>query len=444
MLDGSTLSLFYALPFIGLLFSIAAGPVLFPHFWEHHYGKISIFWMVVALLMMLVKVNPLTSVAHVLYEEYIPFIVLIFALYTVSGGLVLRGNLHGSPQTNTTLLAVGMLLASFIGTTGASMVMIRPLLRANDNRRYSTHTVVFFIFLVANIGGSLTPLGDPPLFIGFLKGVDFFWTVKSLWLITIVSSVTLLAVFFIMDRYFYKKEAGLAPLFDPTPDNQLRLLGKINLLLIIGIISAVLIGAKWKTGVTVTLPMGHMPLENLMRDITLLGLVGLSMLLTKKSLRAENNFTFAPILEVAKLFLGIFICMIPVIAMLHAGKNGAFAPLVTLVTNANGSPNIAAYFWATGILSSFLDNAPTYLMFFELAGGNAQTLMSEGKILSAISAGAVFMGANSYIGNAPNFMVYAIAKQAGVKMPSFFGYMLWSGAILIPLFIVLTFLFFKQ
>jgi Na+/H+ antiporter NhaD/arsenite permease-like protein len=442
MLDGATLSLLWAFPFIGLLLSVATGPVLFPHVWERHYGKITLAWVILVFLMLMTKTNAFSAFAHVLYGDYIPFIVLIFALYTVSGGLVLKGNLHGSPIMNTTLLAIGTVLASFVGTTGASMIMIRPFLRANDNRRYNVHSVVFFIFLVSNVGGSLTPLGDPPLFIGFLKGVDFFWTAKHLWLITSVTVITLLALFYALDSYLYKKEEALPPFQDPTPDSELRVEGKINFLFISGMIIAVLLCAKWKTGISVPLPLGHMDLENMIRDITLLGFAFLSMKLTSQKLRTENNFSFAPIIEVAKLFIGIFLCMIPVIAMLQAGKAGAFAPLVSLVTNANGTPNYAAYFWTTGILSSFLDNAPTYLMFFELAGGKAPILMLEIKTLAAISLGAVFMGANTYIGNAPNFMVYAIAKQAGVKMPSFFGYMVWSGAILIPLFMLLTLMFF--
>lgn len=445
-LEGEKLSAVWALPFVGLLLSIATGPVLFAHFWENHYGKIALGWIsatFIALLTNIGGVAAITAIAHMIYNEYIPFIVLIFALYTVSGGIVLRGNLHGSPVTNTSLLAIGTLLASFIGTTGAAMVLIRPLLRANDNRRYRVHSVVFFIFLVANIGGSLTPLGDPPLFIGFLKGIEFFWVTKNLWHIMLVSSLALLCVFFLLDSYLYKKEESLPPLVDPTPDNKLRVVGQVNFIFIATIIATILFIASWKPNITVSLPFGTMELQNLLRDAFMLIIAALSMKLTAKKLRAENGFTFAPILEVAKLFLGIFLCMIPVIAMLKAGSAGAFAPLVKLVTQADGTHNIAAYFWATGILSSFLDNAPTYLMFFELAGGNPQILMTSMlKTLVAISAGAVFMGANSYIGNAPNFMVYAIAKEAGVKMPSFFGYMLWSCSILIPLFLCLTWLFF--
>ena len=437
----------WALPFAGMLLSIALGPILFPHFWELNYGKFAAFWAVLVLvpLVLFRGFDPaMGALIHTAALEYIPFIILLFALFTIAGGILIMGNLDGTPATNTTLLAIGTLMASFVGTTGASIIMIRPVLRANDDRRFNVHVVVFFIFLVSNIGGSLTPLGDPPLFLGFLRGVDFFWTTTHLLPETGLAVVILLVLFYALDTYFFRKEEGYPPLKDPTPDRAIKLYGKVNFVLLGGVIAAILMSASWKPGVVFDLHGVKVELQNIVRDVVLLGLAGLSLILTPQQVRAGNEFTWGPIKEVAKLFAGIFVCIIPVLAMLQAGRNGAFSGLVALVSNPDGSNNTVAYFWLTGILSSFLDNAPTYLVFFELAGGNPQTLMTTGALtLAAISAGAVFMGANTYIGNAPNFMVYAIAKDRKVKMPSFFGYMVWSGAILIPLFLLQTVVFFR-
>lgn len=446
-IGGATMGVAWALPFAGMLLSIALGPILFPHFWEHHYGKFAAFWAALTLvpLVLLRGFDPaLSALIHTAALEYIPFIILLFALFTIAGGILIMGNLEGTPATNTTLLAIGTLMASFVGTTGASIIMIRPVLRANDDRRFNVHVVVFFIFLVSNIGGSLTPLGDPPLFLGFLRGVDFFWTTTNLLPETIMAVVILLALFFALDSYFFRKEEGYPPLKDPTPDRAIKLYGKVNFVLLGGVIAAILMSASWKPGIVFDIHGVKVELQNIVRDLVLLGLAGLSLALTPKQVRAGNEFTWGPIKEVAKLFAGIFICIIPVLAMLQAGANGAFSGLVALVSNPDGSDNAVAYFWLTGILSSFLDNAPTYLVFFELAGGDPQKLMTTGALtLAAISAGAVFMGANTYIGNAPNFMVYAIAKDRKVKMPSFFGYMIWSGAVLIPLFLLQTVIFFR-
>jgi Na+/H+ antiporter NhaD/arsenite permease-like protein len=446
-IGGATMGAAWALPFAGMLLSIALGPVLFPHFWELNYGKFAAFWSVLVLAPLVLSrgFDPaLGALLHTGLLDYIPFIILLFALFTIAGGILIMGNLHGTPATNTVLLAIGTLMASFVGTTGASIIMIRPILRANDARRHNVHVVVFFIFLVSNIGGSLTPLGDPPLFLGFLRGVSFFWTTTHLLPETGFAVIVLLALFYGLDSWFYRKEEGLPSLKDPTPDRDIKLYGKVNIALLGGVILAILMSASWKPGVAFTVHGIALEWQNLARDIILLALAGLSLKLTPGPVRAGNEFSWGPIKEVAKLFAGIFICIIPVLAMLQAGRNGAFAPLVALVTNPDGSANNAAYFWLAGGLSSFLDNAPTYLVFFELAGGDPQKLMTTGALtLTAISAGAVFMGANSYIGNAPNFMVYAIAKDRKVAMPSFFGYMLWSGAILIPLFLVQTLIFFR-
>lgn len=446
-LSGAGLSPLWAVPFAGLLLCIATGPVLFHRIWEHHYGKIAAFWAGLTVLPLIVSKGAgvaLAAVLHTMLLEYVSFIILLFALFTVAGGILVSGNLRGTPAVNTGILAIGTFLASLVGTTGASMILIRPIIRANDDRRHNVHVVVFFIFLVSNIGGSLTPLGDPPLFLGFLRGVDFFWTTTHLFPETLFAVFVLLSVFFIWDSVLYKREKALPPLKDRTPDRSIKLYGLMNLPLLGAIIVAILVSAAWKPGIAIPFPGGEVEVQNLARDIVLLLIAAISLAITPKPVRAGNDFNWGPILEVAKLFAGIFICMIPVLAMLKAGKDGAFAPLVALVTNPDGSPNNVAYFWMTGILSSFLDNAPTYLVFFELAGGDPQALMGKFALtLAAISAGAVFMGANSYIGNAPNFMVYAIAKDMRVKMPSFFGYMLWSGGILVPLFVVMTFVFFR-
>jgi Na+/H+ antiporter NhaD/arsenite permease-like protein len=446
-IGGATMGAAWALPFAGMLLSIALGPVLFPHFWELNYGKFAAFWSVLVLAPLVLSrgFDPaLGALLHTGLLDYIPFIILLFALFTIAGGILIMGNLHGTPATNTVLLAIGTLMASFVGTTGASIIMIRPILRANDARRHNVHVVVFFIFLVSNIGGSLTPLGDPPLFLGFLRGVSFFWTTTHLLPETGFAVIVLLALFYGLDSWFYRKEEGLPSLKDPTPDRDIKLYGKINIALLGGVILAILMSAGWKPGIAFTVHGIAVEWQNLARDVILLALAGLSLKLTPGPVRAGNEFSWGPIKEVAKLFAGIFICIIPVLAMLQAGRNGAFAPLVALVSHADGTPNNIAYFWLTGALSSFLDNAPTYLVFFELAGGDPKALMTTAALtLTAISAGAVFMGANSYIGNAPNFMVYAIAKDRKVAMPSFFGYMLWSGAILIPLFLLQTLIFFR-
>ncbi len=442
--EGGSLSLLWALPFAGILLSIALFPLLAPHAWEHHQGKIAAGWALLVLLPMALAFGAgtaLSALVHTALLEYIPFILLLLALFTVAGGIVIRGNIHGAPVANTMLLLIGMVLASFIGTTGASMVMIRPVMRANDDRRHNVHVVVFFIFLVSNIGGSLTPLGDPPLFLGFLRGVDFFWTTTHLVGETLLASAIVLAVFFAIDASVYRKEGRVRP--DPTPDNPVRVRGGINFALILVIIAAILMSATLDLG-RVTVLGTEVELANALRDVIMVAVTFASLTLTPRADRAENGFSWGPIQEVAKLFAGIFVTIIPVLAMLKAGAGGPFAGLVALVTNPDGSANNDAYFWLTGGLSSFLDNAPTYLVFFELAGGDPGRLMTEGApTLAAISAGAVFMGANTYIGNAPNFMVYAIAREGGVKMPSFFGYMLWSGAVLIPTFLVVTLVFFR-
>ncbi|HSO46662.1 MAG TPA: sodium:proton antiporter [Rhizobiaceae bacterium] len=445
-LDGSVLGLHWAIPFAGLLLSIAVLPLAAPALWHHHYGKISAGWALLFLLPAVATYGfslTVYELMHTVLLEYIPFLILLFALFTVAGGVLVKGNLHGSPGLNTAMLGIGTGIASITGTTGAAMLLVRPVIRANDARRHNAHVMVFFIFLVANIGGSLTPLGDPPLFLGFLKGVSFFWPTVHLFLPMLVVTAIVLTVFFVLDTWLFRIDKDYPPKPDPTPDSRLGIDGWINVALLGAILLAVLASGIWKPGIKFTINHIDVELQNLMRDITLLAIAWVSWKVTPARIRQGNGFTWGPILEVAKLFAGIFITIIPAIAILKAGSNGSLAAVVDLVTGPDGQPVPSAYFWLTGILSSFLDNAPTYLVFFNTAGGDPVKLMGEFALtLTAISAGAVFMGANTYIGNAPNFMVKAIAEEQGVKMPSFFGYMLWSFGILVPSFALVTWLFF--
>ncbi len=444
-IDGSRLSAWWGLPFAGVLLCIALMPLLAMRVWHHHFGKIAAGWALAFAVPFALLYGVGTTaglLAHTLLAEYIPFIVLLVALYTAAGGIYIRGNLHGSPGTNVAIMAIGSVLASLMGTTGASMLLIRPLIRANDNRKHVAHVVVFFIFTVSNAGGSLTPLGDPPLFLGFLKGVEFFWTAKHIFPETLLLLGALLAIFYAIDSYYYRKE-GVLPR-DPTPDTQrFGLDGAINFLPLGLVVVLVLMSGLWKPGIAFDVMGTAVELQQIVRDVALVGVAFLSLAITPKGVREKNLFTWAPMQEVAKLFIGIFITMVPVLAMLRAGEAGPFAAVVRAVTNESGAHLPWAYFWFAGGLSSFLDNAPTYLVFFNLAGGDPITLMTtHATTLAAISAGAVFMGANTYIGNAPNFMVKAIAEERGIAMPSFFGYMAWSGVVLLPLFVLMTFIFF--
>ncbi len=446
-LNGSALSPVWMLPFAGILLSIALVPLTAPNFWRHHFGKASAFWalaFVVPFATIFGLDLALREIIHTLLLEFLPFIILLLALFTVTGGIHVRGNLHGSPAVNTAFLATGTALASVMGTTGAAMLLIRPLLRANDNRKHRAHVVVFFIFLVANVGGALTPLGDPPLFLGFLKGVDFFWTMKSMFLPTVTITAVLLMLFWLVDRFFSAQERDeRMAQFDPTPYSPLGVEGGPNLALLGGIIAVVLMSGLWQPDLKISVYGTDLELQNLVRDGALLGITWLSSRFTPARIRHANRFEWGPIVEVAKLFAGIFLTIIPAIAIMRAGNEGVLAPLLALVTGDGGAPDNLRYFWLTGILSSVLDNAPTYLVFFNLAGGDAAALMGPlAGTLTAISAGAVFMGAMTYIGNAPNFMVKTIAESAGVKMPGFFAYLAWSALTLVPVFALTSWLFF--
>ncbi len=444
--DGKQLTALWGLPFAGILLCIALMPLLAPKIWHHHYGKIAALWASLFLVPFAVKFGlgaAASAFLHALFAEYIPFVVLLVALFVVSGGIYIKGNLHGSPLLNTSILAIGAVAASFMGTTGASMLLIRPLIRANDNRQHKVHVFVFFIFIVSNAGGSLTPLGDPPLFLGFLKGVEFFWTAKHIFPEALFVICTLLAIFYAMDSYFYHKREEVLK-FDPTPDSRgIGFDGKANFVLLLGIMALVLMSGIWKSDIHLTIAGTQVGLPGIVREIGLVFITLASLKLTAPSVHAANQFSWGPMIEVAKLFAGIFLTIIPVIAILKTGVDGPFGAIVSSVTRADGSPNPLAYFWAAGTLSAFLDNAPTYLVFFNLAGGNAQTLMTTyATTLAAISAGAVFMGAMSYIGNAPNLMVKAIVEDRGVKMPSFFAYIAWAVCILLPVLALMAWIWF--
>ena len=481
---GADLSLWWAVPFAGMLLSIAIGPVVDHHWFEKHYPKVTLFWTLAFAVPFLIVFamdgsieKALYEISHIYLADYIPFIILLGGLFIASGGIVLRGTLVGTPAVNVGFIAVGSLLASLIGTTGASMLLIRPLLRANAHRKQRLHIVIIFIFLVSNIGGSLTPLGDPPLFLGFLHGVPFEWTLSLLPQMLFVIILVLLVFFFWDKRMAAHEEAH-----SPAETTSLSIAGGHNFLYLLGIMGAVLMSGLWRPGY-VTLLGVDVSISSLLRDALIIGISVLAIVSTKKELRDENSFTWEPIREVGILFAGIFMTIIPALAILKAGDEGALAPIIRAASSET------AYFWLTGVLSSFLDNAPTYLTFFNTALGKlgltepmvseylrnsplpwfgasaadpalVQQIMENAKagldmsaeqlgerlthfesFLKAISMGAVFMGANSYIGNAPNFMVRSIAIQDGVKMPSFFGYMGWAAAILLPIFILVTALF---
>ncbi|MGD8714563.1 MAG: sodium:proton antiporter [Desulfobacterales bacterium] len=444
---GEALPLWSCIPFAGILLSIALLPLVLPDIWHHHFGKISGFWALTLGIPFLIAFQgaAMYEILHIILADYVPFIILLWSLYTVSGGILLRGKLRGTPIVNVTILIIGTLLASWMGTTGAAMLLIRPFLRANDYRKNRTFMVVFFIFLVANVGGSLTPLGDPPLFLGFLHGVSFFWTFKILpHMITVV--IILLVIYFIIDTIYYRKEGVTAPEEEGVKE-PLKLEGIHNFIFLGGIVGSVLMSGVVDWGEINTFGI-HRSIQDWVRDGLLIVMGSLSLVTTPIRLREDNDFTWFPIIEVAYLFIGIFITMIPCLLILKAGSQGALA----FLTNGVTAP--AHYFWVTGGLSGFLDNAPTYLTFFNSALGRfyagmteAQAvplLMTENAIyLQAIASGAVFFGACSYIGNAPNFMVRSISEEAGTPMPSFFGYILKYALIyLVPTFVLVTFIFF--
>jgi len=445
---GALLPVWSAIPFAGMLLSIALFPLLAPAFWHRHYPKVAAAWATALVVpFVLAHGEPaLHELAHTVIVDYVPFIVLLAALFTVGGGIYVRGTLSGSPGVNLAIMTVGTALASWVGTTGAAMLLIRPLLRANRERRHRAHTVVFFIFLVANIGGALTPLGDPPLFLGFLHGVPFFWTF-TVWREMLLTAACVLGSYAIVDLYWWRREDALVRERPHGPREPLRVEGWHNLLLLAGILAAVIVSGLWQPG-EVTIFGVHQQIQNLLRDAFLLVMLAASWRTTPRRIREENEYSWEPIREVAILFAGIFATIIPALAMLRAGEHGALAFVIRAVHEP------VQFFWASGILSSFLDNAPTYLTFLSTALGRLYPGVPEraaiGRLitenhtyLQAVATGSVFMGANTYIGNAPNFMVKSIAEEAGVPMPSFFGYILrYTLPVLVPVFLFATWVFF--
>lgn len=445
---GNTLPLWFCIPFAGMLLCIAVCPLVIGDLWERKKHYAVIFWSLAFLIPFAAYAGIATAgeqLLEVVVGDYITFIVLLFGLFCVAGNICLEGDLVGTPKLNVLLLLIGTFLSSWIGTTGASMLMIRPLIRANKWRKRKVQTVVFFIFLVSNIGGCLTPVGDPPLLMGFSRGVDFFWSLKLL-PIMLTNVVLLLTLFFILDTRAYKKDlADGARADNGEKKTPLRLRGAHNIIFLLMIIGAVILsGVLPKTvsffkGSVLIYDHVSMGFAAIFEVIVILLAAFLSIKTTKKEVRAANNFTWDAIQEVAVLFIGIFITMIPALMILKA--QGA----------SLGLRHPAQFFWITGALSSFLDNTPTYLVFLTTAcasslKGSGMITTTLGQIpqifLMAISAGAVFMGAVTYIGNAPNFMVRSIAEENGIKMPSFFGYLLWSLSCLIPVFLIDTLVFF--
>jgi len=409
----TALPVYTVLPFVAMLLAIAVCPLRVPHWWEPNRHKFVVAALLGAPVLVLYLARAPGALLH-MAEEYVSFIILLAGLYVISGGILLRGDLVATPLTNAGFLAVGSVLASFIGTTGASMLLIRPLLQTNRERRRVKHTVIFFIFLVSNVGGMLTPLGDPPLFLGYLQGVPFVWTFR-LWPMWLSMVAVLLVTYVVWDSRQFAREPLAALARDRSRVEPLRVRGAVNAVGLVGVVLAVAC------------------LRAPLREIVIVALGALSLWRTPRAIRRANGFTASPMVEVAVLFLGIFLTMIPALELLRL-RGGELAVREPW-----------QFFWASGALSSFLDNAPTYLIFLALGQGLRladEVVGMPQAILAAISVGSVAMGANTYIGNAPNFMVKSIAEEDGVSMPSFFGYMLYSGTILIPLFLIVTRLFF--
>ncbi|MDR2723776.1 MAG: sodium:proton antiporter [Holosporaceae bacterium] len=429
-------SVLWSMPFLGIIFSMSCFPLLCPRLWSRCAGYVPLFWISVYVL----AVGGFLGVAHVIpaicepiITDYLPFIILISALYIVSGGIFISFSRGHGPIFNTAYLFVGSIIAGWIGTTGAAALLIRPFLRANQGRKYTVHLMVFFIFLVANVGGAATPLGDPPLFIGFLKGVDFFWFIRHLFPILFGTITVLCGIFFLLDLILFRLDLGIT--YERSEGPFLQIQGMGNVILIVMILLVVIFcnfdGAFILYG-------ERFSYASILRN-TLLAIISLvSLKITPTEIRRKNDFSFAPIREIAELFAGIFITVAPIIDMLHRGPNGEFGWIFEWI--APGGEFLASRcFWASGILSAILDNAPTFLIFFHLTSGDPHVLMTlKSNILMAFSISTVFMGALTYIGNAPNLIVKSISVNHGVRVPSFMGYMKWSCLILLPIFVVIS------
>lgn len=433
---GKELPLWSVFPFVVILLCIAILPISshkVAHWWEHNNNKLIISAVLGGVSFGILMANSWGGkIYHTIVFEYIPFIILLGSLYFISGAIVLKGDIKATPLNNLIFLLIGSFLASFIGTTGASMLLIRPILKTNSERKHVVHTVIFFIFMVSNIGGSLTPLGDPPLFLGYLQGVPFTWTFGLL--PEMLVAIGLLSViYFVWDTIQYKKETIVDVKKDITHIEPISLSGQVNFIWLIGVVlSVAFINSNYIHAIS------DNPYLGFIREAVMISMMFLSKLTSDPKLKEQNKFTLGPIQEVAYLFIGIFLTMIPALILLeeHGKELGVTKPW--------------QFFWATGAFSSVLDNAPTYLTFLSLAKGftgftSVQQILADKtaeSLLKAISVGAVFMGANTYIGNAPNFMVKSVAEENKVKMPSFGGYLVYSMGILIPIFGLLTLIFF--
>ncbi len=446
---GAQLPLISALPFVVLLLAIAFAPLLAPRWWHSNRNKALVAALVslpILLQLGMAMGEPGRAALGEKAHEYLGFIVVIGALFVITGGINIEGSLSGTPLVNTAVLGLGAVLANLVGTTGASVLLIRPLLRANKSRQRTAHIVVFFIFIVANCGGLLTPIGDPPLLLGFLKGVPFDWTLR-LWPQWLTATAVLLVVFNVWDQVVFDREERARPgsqLEQVMMHEPLRVRGAASMAALAGVLLTIISagraaagGRPWAVGV---------------QEAIIVMLAVTAYIATSREARERNAFTFAPLVEVAVLFAAIFATMAPVLEILNAWSQGTR----TILGMGFGVSQPWQFFWTSGALSSVLDNAPTYLAFAASAAGlqgvpahgpfiGALTLDPEtARILAAIATGSVFMGANTYIGNAPNFMVKAIAEENGIKMPSFFGYMAYSGGILLPIFLAISLLFFRS
>jgi Na+/H+ antiporter NhaD/arsenite permease-like protein len=440
MASAAAPGLLWAVPFLGLLVSLALGPMLAPRFWHRHAAAVTGFWIAALLLPRAVAGGPAAAAAeawHAVLTDYLPFITLLLALHVAAGGILLRGGPGGRPWGNTLMLAVGTLLGAVLGQAGAAIVLITPLLRANAHRRRKMHLPLFVILLVANAGGALSPLGNPPLYLGYLQGVPFFWPAQHLWQPFLLLAALLLAAFYVVDRVFAAREPP------PPPVERLRLAGWGNIGLVLLTGAAVLAQQAGPAG-EVALFGQPIAVTRLAAILAFAAVAVTSAAFTPRAIRQANDFSWVPMIEVAQVFLAVFITLSPVLALLRESMAGPLAPLLRLTLDSAGQPLPAAYFWLTGGLSAVLDNAPTYLVFFRLAGLHPPGLdPAQTHTLAALSAGAVFFGGLTYLGNAPNLIVRGIAAHRGVRMPGFLGYAVLAGAVLGPVLLVLTVVFFR-
>ena len=437
-------TLTWGLPFVGLLLTIAVAPLAVPRIWGRHYGKLVGFWALTYVVCDLWHEDVAATGQRLIdmaLNTYLSFVLLLGALFVITGGLRIRGAPRGTPGVNTALLAISTAVSSCIGTPGASMLMLRPLLRANRHRPRASHVYVFYIFLVCNIGGALTPLGNPPLFLGYLRGVPFFWPVVNLFVPTVTVAAAVLAVFYAIDRHIYQRHPKVGETL--LEIEKLSIAGSVNLLLLLGTALAMMLRSFWSLPGAFDLAGVRWSFDDILADVLFLILGALSMLLTHPATRQENEFVWTPIMEVSILFAGIFVTLIPVDAIMAMGRAGPGYALYNAMFE-DGAPVVPLFYLLPGALSSVLDNAPAYLVFFGLAGDDAKLLTGPLALtLTAISAGASYFGAMTYIGNAPNLMVKSIVESYGIKMPNFFAYIAWSSVCLLPLLLVAMVVFFR-